>query len=107
MNKSLFDLIYEFIIALDNDCPTKEIKDDIMETIKTFYIHKVPPDHIIYKYLKLGKDSLCEREILKEIGNTILLNMEDENIFQQDYMNSKQVPNYYKYIFLPSLGMMN
>jgi hypothetical protein len=107
MRKSLFDLIYEFIISIDNDCPTKEIKDEIMETIKTFYIRKVPPEHIIYKYIKLGENSLCEREILKEIGNTILLNIEDENIFQQDYIHSKQVSNYYKYIFLPSIGMMN
>ena len=61
MKKSLFDLIYELIIAIDNDC--QRVKDEIMETIKTFYVRKVPSDHIIYKYLALGKNSLCEENI--------------------------------------------
>ena len=46
-------------------------------------------------------------EIIARNLNTDVTNMEDENIFQQDFINSKQVPNYYKYIFLPSIGMMN
>lgn len=107
MKQSLFDLIYEYLVAIDNDCCTKEVRNEIIETLKTYYVRKVPSTHVIYKYLELGKDSLCEREVLKEISNIILLNMEDENIFQEDYINSKQVFNYYNYIYLPSLRMMN
>jgi hypothetical protein len=105
MKQSLFDLIYHYIIAIDNDCSTLEQKYEILEQIKTYYSHKVPSHHPISRYVELGKNDLCERDILKEICDIILLNMEDENIFIKDYINSKQISNYYNYIYLPSLEM--
>ena len=107
MQQSLFDLIYHYIIAIDNDRSTLQQKLDILEQIKTYYIRKVPENHPISKFVKLGENDLCERDVLKEICNLILLNMEDENIFQEDYNHSKEIFNYYKYIYLPSISIEN
>lgn len=103
MKQSLFDSIYHYIIAIDNDRPSLEKKQDIIEEIKTYYAHRVPPHHAILQFVNLGTNHLCERDVLKEICNTILLNMEDTNIFEEDYKNSKEIYNYYKYIYLPSI----
>jgi len=96
---TLLDLIYHYIIAIDNDYNTKEEKTKIIEKIKNYYKGRIPVGH----FLANCADSIRERRQLKEIGDLILLNMEDENIFYDDYKQSKEKLNYYHYIYLPSL----
>lgn len=105
MKQSLFDSIYHYILAIDNDRSTIEQKHEIIEQIMTYYIRKVPSNHPLSRFVKLGMNDICERDVLKEICNTILLNMEEENIFHQDYQNSKEIYSYYKYIYLPSIHL--
>lgn len=105
MEKSLFDQIYNYIIAIDNDCQTKEQQYEILEKFKTFYSRKIPEHHHLHKLVSLSANNLCERDTLKEICNNILLNMEEENIFNDDFSHSKEIYNYYKYIYLPSMDL--
>lgn len=96
---TLLDLIYHYIIAIDNDYNTKEQKNKIIEKIKNYYKGKIPVGH----FLENCANCIRERQQLKEIGDLILLNMEDENIFYEDYKQSKEKLNYYHDIYLPSL----
>lgn len=96
---SLLDLIYHYLIALDNDKKTIEKKKQIIEKLKSYTKGKVPVYHFVVKCI----DSIRDRTMLKEIGDLIMSNMEDENLFYEDYVESKEKLNYYNHIYLPSL----
>lgn len=96
---SLLDLIYHYLIAFDNDWETVEKRQQIIEKLKNYTKGKVP----IYHFLLNCINTIRCRNIIKEIGDLIMLNMEEDNIFLDDYVLSKEKVNYYNCIYLPSL----
>lgn len=109
MNISFFDTIYNYIISIDNDCSLKEDKDFIYQYIQNYLEPKLKENNNISQFLKLGKETLLERDIIKEIGITILLDYEenlDNSIFSKDIINSKDYCNFKKYIYYPTLKMI-
>lgn len=109
MDISFFDKIYNYIVSIDNDCSSQEDKDFIYQYIQKYLEPKLKENNNISEFLKLGKETLLEREIIKEIGITILLDYEenlDNSIFYTDIINSKDYNNFKKYIYYPSLKMI-
>lgn len=96
---SLLDLIYHYLIAFDNDSDIVEKRQLIIEKLKGYTKGKVPVYHFILNCI----DNIRCRNIIKEIGDLIMLNIEEDNIFLDDYVLSKEKANYYNCIYLPSL----
>lgn len=104
---SFFDLIYNYLVSVDNDCVKKEQKEEIFTSIQRFF-HKQKESRL-YDYIKLGKESLLERDIIKEIGISMLLDYESEmseSIFYEDIINSNDYINFKKYIYYPTLKLI-
>lgn len=97
--ETLLDLIYYYIVALDNDQNTTEMKTKIISKLKSCTKGKIPIHHFLLQCI----NSIRERRTMKEIGNLIMLNLEEENLFYEDYLASKEKLNYYNHIYLPSL----
>lgn len=98
---SLLDLIYHYIVAFDNDRITLGQRQEIVEKLKHYTKGKIPIHHFVHQCL----DTVRERDTIKEIGNLIMMNMEEENLFYDDYIASKEKLNYYNCIFIPSLKL--
>ena len=101
---SFFDLLYDYLVSFDNDCITKEQGDEIFECIHTFFSKKKVNQ--INNYIKLGKNSLLERDIIKEIGISMLLDYEKENcksIFYDDMIKSRNYNSFKRHIYYPTL----
>ena len=104
---SFFDLIYNYLVSVDNDCVKKEQKEEIFYFIQNFF--KRHRKSHLYEYIKLDKNSLLEREIIKEIGISILLDYESnmsKSIFYNDIVNSKNYNLFKKYIYYPTLKIV-
>lgn len=104
---SFFDLIYNYLVSVDNDCVKKEQKDEIFTSIHRFF-HKQKESRL-YEYINLSKDSLLERDIIKEIGISMLLDYESKlynSIFYDDIIQSNDYKNFKKYIYYPTLKLI-
>ena len=104
---SFFDLIYNYLVSVDNDCVKKEQKEEIYRSIQRFF-HKQKKSRL-YEYINLSKDSLLERDIIKEIGISMLLDYESKlykSIFYDDIIKSNDYKNFKKYIYYPTLKLI-
>lgn len=102
---SFFDLIYNYLVSFDNDCITKDQEDSIFYSIQKFFSKEKKSR--IYEYINLSKDSLLERDIIKEIGISILLDYEYklyESIFYDDIIKSNHYQHFKKYIYYPTIN---
>lgn len=104
---SFFDLIYNYLVSVDNDCVKKEQKDEIFTSIQRFF-HKQKGSRL-YEYINLSRDSLLERDIIKEIGISMLLDYENEmgkSIFYEDMIESKNYDIFKRHIYYPTLKLI-
>lgn len=109
MNKSFFDIVYNYIISIDNDCCSKEDGDFIYQFIQNFLKPKLKQYNNISQFIELSKDTLLERDVLKEICITILIDYEenlDNSIFYKDIIDSRDYHSFKKYIYYPTLKMI-
>ena len=104
---SFFDLIYNYLVSFDNDCVKMEQKNEIFTSIKKFFYKQ--KETRLYEYIHLSKDSLLERDIIKEIGISMLLDYESKlynSIFYDDIIQSNDYKNFKKYIYYPTLKLI-
>lgn len=106
MTKSFFDIMYNHIVSIDNDCSLKEDEDYIYEYILRYIEPKLKQKNNISQFLKLSKETLLERDVLKEICITMLLDYEknlNDSVFYKDIVDSKEYHSFKKYIYYPTL----
>lgn len=88
------------MLALDNDRDTTEFKKQILLKLKSYTNKKVPVYHFLEKCID---DTVRSRCILKEIGDLILSNKDEMNLFMDEYLASREMLNYYQCVYQPSL----
>lgn len=104
---SFFDSIYHYLLSIDNDCIQKEQRDEIFFHLEKIFNRKREIGRL--EFMRRNKDILLEREIVKEIGITMLLDYENKgtkSIFFNEMKQSKEHHTFKKYIYHPSLKLI-